>query len=223
MSLFLTHTHTEDLGTGEWTQTGNAPFNFASNEAFPPALNRDVPEQNYLSKGIHIAGLTFMSIALSLIMISATGVFIFRNTPPLRLAQVPFLYLLLFGIGLITCAILTLSFDESFGWTESSLTAACTASPWLVALGYNMTYLALFSKLWRINKVMSPTRQKVMVHHVVGPFAASMISTVGILTAWSVWFILYNGFVRSLMRKRASRMGSAKAKMRFHLLLQSFY
>merc|ERR1711976_951956 len=50
-----------------------------------------------------------------------------------------------------------LSIDEGVvGFSETgALNAACIATPWFVSVGFVVTFAALFSKLWRLNRVCS--------------------------------------------------------------------
>ena len=174
-------------GTAEFLQTKNGPFIFANKLSTPPTFNRDPPNMNYLSKSAQATGLTFMGIALLLILCSFVLVLKNQMKAEIRHAQPFFLHILLFGSAVMSFAILTQSFDESYGWSTQMLSAACVATPWLVALGYNAIYLALFCKLWRVNKIMDATRRRA-VHaiNVVGPFVIAMVATIAILVAWTV-------------------------------------
>lgn len=86
----------------------------------------------------------------------------------------------------MSVAIVTLSFDEGNGVTASQLDALCLTTPWCIALGYILIYMALFSKLWRINKVLQFSRRKVEVRHVVAPFLVIIGLTVTVLLVWTV-------------------------------------
>jgi hypothetical protein len=52
-------------------------------------------------------------------------------------------------------------------------------------MGIIVIYGALFSKLWRVNKVLQAHRNKVLAHHVVWPFALMLISAVVVLSTWT--------------------------------------
>lgn len=69
-------------------------------------------------------------------------------------------------------AIIPLSVDD--GWaSEETADYACMAMPWFFSIGFTVTMGALFSKLWRINKLFnSPQlrRMRVVEKDVIGPF-----------------------------------------------------
>lgn len=127
-----------------------------------------------------------MSMALLAGILSALFIFIQRRKMVILQAQPPFLQMLIFGTIMMSMSILTLSFDESYGFSDSALDACCLATPWLLSLGYNTIYLALFSKLWRLNRVMQFQRVKIQARQAVGPFIAVMLATVAVLVAWTI-------------------------------------
>mmetsp|Transcript_61869 Transcript_61869/g.182703 ORF Transcript_61869/g.182703 Transcript_61869/m.182703 type:complete len:932 (-) Transcript_61869:342-3137(-) len=171
---------------GTWEETENGPFIFASGTSRPPELLRAVPEQNYLSRGVRFTGLFFMSIALATIFAAVVFVALKSKHSLVRGAQPMFLNAFAFGATTMTLSIFTLSWDESYGWSEDQLTAACQTTPWLVVLGYIIIYCSLFSKLWRINQILQFRRsRKVDAKAVLGPFAALMLCAVVVLSVWT--------------------------------------
>jgi Receptor family ligand binding region len=111
------------------------PFVFANNSKSPPALLRDPTEQNYLSKGIRIVGLAMMSFVMLLCLVSSILVVYYRKNKVIRAAQPIFMHLLAFGCFVSVSAILPLSYDESYGFTEDQLSMACMSVPWLATYG----------------------------------------------------------------------------------------
>lgn len=170
---------------GKWSQIGPA-FVYADGRLVPTELLRDVPEQNYLPRGLRILGLTIMGIALLACFISLVFVICNWDHRVIRASQPNFLCLLLFGAAITSLAILTVSWDESHGWDEEALSKACMATPWLFCCGHIITYGALFSKLWRVNKVLQFTRRKISAAAVAGPMAALLLATMVVLAAWTI-------------------------------------
>eukprot|EP00592_Proboscia_alata_P007199 CAMPEP_0194360276 /NCGR_PEP_ID=MMETSP0174-20130528/7573_1 /TAXON_ID=216777 /ORGANISM="Proboscia alata, Strain PI-D3" /LENGTH=890 /DNA_ID=CAMNT_0039131661 /DNA_START=106 /DNA_END=2775 /DNA_ORIENTATION=- len=152
----------------------------------PPVLLRGPPEQNYLSSSVRAGGLSLMAFSIFLSAASMVFVFLYRNSNTIKASQPIFLYCLAFGSALMSCGIFTLSFDESHGWNELALSHACMSTPWLLVLGFIIIYSGLFSKLWRINKILQYSQKKVEVKHVAGPFAALTLSVVVVLTCWTI-------------------------------------
>ena len=168
---------------GSWTQV--SPFIFANGLSTPPELNRDLPPQNYISPGTSIAGLSLMGVALFVTLMSTMFVYWKRKHSVIVQSQPIFLYVLMLGTAMMSASILTISFDEQT-WTGRQLDGACVAAPWLISLGYNVIYLALFSKLWRIDRVMQFARRKVRAKQVVGPFVATIALNFAVLVTWTV-------------------------------------
>lgn len=134
-----------DATTGQWRKL--RPFIYPNGETDPPLYLRDPAEQNYLDPAVRAAGLSLMGIALITIAISSIWALVYRHHPAVIRAQPPFLQALCLGSATTTMAILATSYDESYGATDEQLTMACTAVPWLLALGHNLTYGVLFCKV----------------------------------------------------------------------------
>jgi gamma-aminobutyric acid type B receptor len=88
-------------------------------------------------------------------------------------------------LGVSVSAVLPLSFDEDEGWSVQQLGSACMAVPWLFCSGYLITYGALFSKLWRINRVLQLRRQAIMIKQVVWPSLVLLFIALLILGLWT--------------------------------------
>lgn len=170
-------------GTQEWTEI--QPYVYSDGTTSPPRLLRSVPEQNYLDPAVRAVGLTLMSIALFVVSASVVWVGANRTHRVVVAAQPPFLYVLCLGSALSALVILTQSFDESYGWDEEMLDSACVATPWLIYMGILVTYSALFSKLWRVNKVLQFKRARINMRQVVWPALLLLQSAVVILSVWT--------------------------------------
>ena len=64
------------------------------------------------------------------------------------------------------------------------------AVPWLVSLGFTISFAALFAKIWRVNQVMSAakkfTRIKVTEKDVIKPFLILFVLNFVLLLAWQL-------------------------------------
>jgi hypothetical protein len=158
---------------------------YADGRSVPPDLLRDEPQQNYLSKGVQIFGFILLGIAWLTAIVSAIWVYTYRKHRIVQAAQPYFLYMISLGASVSVSAILTISFDESNGFTEEQLSRACMATPWLACLGHIITYGALFSKLWRVNQVLQFVRRKVDIAHVAWPSAILAAMTLLVLGLWT--------------------------------------
>ena len=63
---------------------------------------------------------------------------------------------------------------------------ACMSVPWLLSMGHTIVYSALFTKLWRVNKVLSFSRRRVQIKHVVAPMVTLFLAAVAVLVLWTV-------------------------------------
>lgn len=167
-----------------WEQV--QPYVFSSGEITPPMYDIVIENNNYLSNPVRVVCLFLMSVAMLMSILGLVFVCLLRRDVVVKASQPEFLYLLCFGAILLSSAIFPMSFDESYGWSESQLDRACMAVPWLIFSGYLVIYLALFTKLWRLQKVMSFRRQRVTVFHVMGPFAVFSLSCLAVLIAFTV-------------------------------------
>jgi hypothetical protein len=168
---------------GTWTKATD--FVYADGTTEPPKLLRDEPEQNYLNSVIRGVGLALMGIVLLMATTTTLWVYIHRKHRVLRAAQPQFLYVVALGAAISVSTIIPISFDESYGWSEQQLSRACMAIPWLLSLGHIITYGALFSKLWRINKVLQFSRRKVDVKQVAWPTAVLAVLALLVLSIWT--------------------------------------
>lgn len=174
-------------GSQEWILVNeDYPFVYADGRTVPPGLLRDIPEQNYLSPGYRIFGLILMTEAILLAILSAAWIYRYRKHKVLRAAQPELLYLICFGSALSASTIFPLSFDEGAGWSVNQLSRACRSVPWLIILGQVLVYCSLFTKLWRVHRVLQFRRRTIKVHHVAWPMAACLCMAILILTCWTV-------------------------------------
>jgi len=168
--------------TEAWRQ--ERPFVYRDGSNVPPAL-RNQPDQNYLTSGLRGLGLALMSVALLLAVACALWVFIRRKHRVLKASQPAFLYLITFGAAVEASAIYTISNDESYGWDGDELSRTCMATPWMLASGHIVIYSALFTKLWRVNKVLQFARRQVNIRHVAGPMVIIVLAALLVLSLWT--------------------------------------
>lgn len=166
-----------------WKRT-NVTLVFSSGSTVPPPL-RDSTEQNYLTPAARIWGFLLFGVLMLFLAICALWLYQYRAIHPVRAAQPLFLGILLLGSTSVGFCIITNSFDESWGWTEAQLSAACTTTPWLLICGVQLIYSSLFCKLSRIDKVLQFRRRKVTVGQVIWPMAAIFAVVLILLTAWT--------------------------------------
>ena len=86
-------------------------------------------------------------------------------------------------------AIIPMSFDDEVT-SQDGCSIACMATPWLASVGFVTTFSALFSKVYRINKIFgaSNTFKKIKVTEkdVVKPFCVLFSLNFIVLLCWTL-------------------------------------
>ncbi len=145
---------TDVLLEEEWRTTGE-PFIFRDGTSNQPTPTRVITINNYLPTSIRATGLSLMAVAQVLTLACGVFVWVHRKQRVLTASQPEFLYVLCVGSFLFSSSILTRSFDEGLGLSQTQLDAFCMITPWLLFVGDSVIYMALFSKV----------RTKVSVSH----------------------------------------------------------
>ncbi|KAG7362299.1 7 transmembrane sweet-taste receptor of 3 GCPR-domain containing protein [Nitzschia inconspicua] len=116
-----------------------------------------------------------------------------RNGMVVKASQPSFLLLTVFGVFLIACALIPLSFDDDGNAEEmeqSFRVGICMSIPWLVFVGFTCTFSALFSKTWRVNKFFHTKSQfgrlKISEFDVLLPFFVLLSLNFIVLICWTV-------------------------------------
>lgn len=161
------------------------PFEYRDGRTVPPDLLRDEPDQNYLSSGLRALGLTLMSFAMFAAVVSIVWVYLRRKHRVLRASQPFFLYLVCIGALVQVSTIITISFDESYGWDEDQLSSACMATPWLLSMGHIIVYASLFTKMWRVHQVLQFSRRRILIRHVAWPMLVLILLDLLLLSLWT--------------------------------------
>ncbi|KAL7570964.1 hypothetical protein ACA910_002591 [Epithemia clementina (nom. ined.)] len=167
-----------------WNQL--APFQYANGGPDPPYPLRDPPTPIYISTAWRVFGLSIMSLLIGAALASIFWVFKNRKHRIVASSQPLFLYIILFGTILQSASIVLFSFDEGEGWSEEALTRSCMALPWLLYFGHTLVYMSLFTKLWRVHKVLQFSRRRVEIKQLLKPMIAILVAALGVLTSWTV-------------------------------------
>ena len=154
----------------EWVQRGNEAIIYRDGSTTAPEIKRTFVEENFLSPGVRAIGLILMVIAWVLGFSALVGLHIFNKDPVVQRAQPFFLKMLCYGSLLTSSAIFTVSWDEGAGWSDRQLDIACAMTPWFFFAGIILTFCALFTKLWRVDKVLQFRRTAVTISNVMKPW-----------------------------------------------------
>jgi len=193
--LLTTMAHTKQHLQNQYIETGpklieNAPSNALKacttnnfSVCKPPV---DI-NKNQIEK-IRPVGFTLAAISMSLSLGLLAWVWYYRDAAVVRKSQPLFLGMICVGTFLMAATIIPLSVDDSFATVESC-TIACIATPWFFWIGFVITFSALFSKIYRINKLFTDAsvfrRVKITAWDVMPPFCILLTLTLIFLSVWS--------------------------------------
>lgn len=161
-----------------WTLTEDIVFNDGTT-----TVPSDLPP---MTENFHFVDnklLAFGFLAAGVIVLTAIGMSVWtctfsKRARVIRAAQPLFLHLICIGTGLMGIAVIPLSIDDRFG-SENAGTA-CLLFPWFLALGWAISFSALFSKTMRVNKLFhNPSFRRITVSasDVMRPMVLLLVGT----------------------------------------------
>jgi len=88
----------------------------------------------------------------------------------------------------MSLTIIPISIDDEFH-SIFGCNVACMSMPWLFSIGFTIAFSALFSKIWRLNKVHQSTRRRLKIRErdVLIPFIILFTLILIILIVWTVF------------------------------------
>jgi gamma-aminobutyric acid type B receptor len=149
-------------------------------------------DQNLLGNLKYIGFTCFGLVALSALACVA-WTFYHRDCMVVTAAQPFFLMMTAGGVLLVSSTLVPLSFDDK-GDPDSMTTTRsigiCMSVPWLAFTGFTVTFSALFSKTWSVNKFFhSPSafgRIQISKKDVLAPFMVLLTCNFIVLICWTV-------------------------------------
>lgn len=177
----LVGSYTEAQG---WTELRNITYRDGS-ALFPTAV-REVLDENHISPGVRALGLALMGIAIILPVVCLILLRKLDKDQVVLRAQPFFLRVLCVGAILMSGSIFTLSWDEGANVSDGYLDLLCILTPWFFFLGQILTFCALFTKLWRVDKVLQFRRTAVTILNVMKPTLVLLFLTLSILVTWTI-------------------------------------
>jgi gamma-aminobutyric acid type B receptor len=188
-----------DLAT-RGTETLDKTFfatNIVSYNLIPIELPQLNVDQNTLGNLKYFGFTCFALVALS--AVACVGWTLYhRACLVVRAAQPFFLVMVAGGVLVVSSSLIPLSFDdggESFdeygnpeSMSYSRSVGICMSTPWLAFTGFTVTFSALFSKTWRVNRLLhaNHTRIQLSEKDVLAPFAVLLTSNIVVLICWMV-------------------------------------
>ena len=145
-------------------------------------------EKNYLTK-IRPVGYTLLAIILAFSLGAAFWIYVKRSAIVVKASQPPFLALICLGTTVMGSSIITMGIDDSIA-SQDGCSVACMITPWLVAVGFSITFSALASKIMRLKVLMEHASQfrriEVKVQDVLMPFCVILALNTAFLLTWTL-------------------------------------
>ncbi|KAL3780646.1 hypothetical protein HJC23_000116 [Cyclotella cryptica] len=154
----------------------------------PLALPPLTVDANYLGNLVYLGYLVCAIITMASLGFAVwTG--LQRKDATVKAAQPPFLIMICVGTLIMGYALIPLSFDDKNS-SQEACSRACIAVPWFLSIGFTVCFSALFSKTWRLNKVILSAQrfQRIIVRpsDVLLPFLGLLIANFVILLCWTI-------------------------------------
>lgn len=108
-------------------------------------------DYNRISKA-SVVGYVLCALIIGTSIACIVWTLIHRQHQVVQASQPMFLHMICIGTLLMGAAIPPLSMDDHYG--QGTADAACMASPWFMTMGFTVAFAALFSKTWRLNKIL---------------------------------------------------------------------
>lgn len=131
-----------------------AEFTFSDNSTMPP---QQLPplQVDYHHLSVPVRAICLLLASLAMLMACVVWFYfgyLQRGHRVVKASQPTFLGMICFGCILLASTIIPMSFDDSVS-TNRGTDAACMLRYWLCPIGFCIIFSALFSKLWRVNRV----------------------------------------------------------------------
>ena len=134
-----------------------------------------------------IAGYSFGAVSLLIALLAMVWTWRNRNSRVVRKSQPIFLLMISFGAAVMSSALIPMGLQPPV--PGHILDMGCMTGWWLYSIGFVIAFTALFSKTWRLNKIMKAkkfTRIIVKPIDVFLPFGVFMTLNFIILTTWTI-------------------------------------
>jgi gamma-aminobutyric acid type B receptor len=181
-----------DLATRGSLENTFFPTNLVAYNLIPLELPTLDVDQNLLGNFKYTGLICFGLVALSSLACVAWTLY-YRDNMVVRAAQPFFLMMTAGGVLLLSSTLVPLSFDDQGDPDSMSDTRSmgiCMSIPWLAFTGFTVTFSALFSKTWRVNRFFnSPSaygKMKVSEKDVLAPFAFLLTCNFIVLISWTL-------------------------------------
>lgn len=169
----------------KWRNIDGESFLYSNNSTVAP-ISFQILDQHHLYLWVRVVGLVLFSVAWLLALAGAVAVWYLSEDEAVRLSQPVFQIMICVGSAISSTSIFTLSQDEGSGWGQDMLDTACTVTPWFFFMGQVVVFCAMFTKLWRLDKILQFARRSVKFKDVSAPLLLLCLLTFGVLLKWTI-------------------------------------
>jgi hypothetical protein len=154
-----------------------------------PVRLPDVQLKNNFLGRLKIISYVLFTIVCASVFALGTWTYQHSNSKVVQSSQPIFLYLILVGALLMSATILTLTIDNQH-YSTQTCTVACNLNIWFLATGFTLVFAALFSKSWRLNRIIKEStkleRARITVKDVLLPLVALLGANIAVLLSWTI-------------------------------------
>ena len=171
---------------GQWTEEIPYIYNDGTIN-IPVDLPELEPDIVFIGQKLRIMGIILASLVLATSLAFAGWTIAKRDVFIVRASQPIFLLLLCLGTFIMGATIIPLSIDDEIASTETC-DMVCMAAPWFASVGFALIFAALFSKTWRVNRLLlTPNIQRLQLSafDVMAPLFVILIANFALLGAWT--------------------------------------
>ena len=145
---------------------------------YPRMLQEDDPYDTLIFKLV----MAFAVFVTSCIIVVGILTFVLRDKPAFRTAQLPFLYMILFGLLTISIGAIFFSLEPRSG--------TCVARSWLITMGYTLELVPLIVKIGAISTMLQAAKKmrrvKIPRERLFGIVGGICLVTALYLTTWTL-------------------------------------
>jgi len=182
----FTFVESDIFQNGDWTSIEPHIFNDGTSTV-PLDLPKQTVEMNYIGTPVRATclGMSTLIILLSVGLIIWTNKL--KDAPVIKASQPIFLNIICYGTILMATSIISRSLDDEIV-SINGMHIACMSTPWLLFLGFCLSFSALLAKTMRVNKIFhNPSLRRITVTkwEVMKPLLLLMGVNVLILSLWT--------------------------------------
>ena len=148
-------------------------------------------DQNLLGN-LKIVGFVCFGIVVFSVIVCITWTIMNRTKSVVRAAQPFFLNMVAVGVLIMSASLIPLSADDGGDLAPETHTwslGVCMSVPWLAFTGFSVAFSALFSKTWRVNRIMKAKTDhlkiKLSARDVMTPFFVLLSLNCLVLILWT--------------------------------------